>query len=86
MAFAGTFFLPATPISRHSDTFLVAALILKRPRCGPRFGWVGRRGRLHRPLKEFPEVISEGEDCEQAVANLMDALGTYLAWKSTRHL
>ena len=37
-------------------------------------------------LKEFPEVISEGDDQEQALANLMDALGTYLAWKSAREL
>ena len=37
-------------------------------------------------LKEFPEVISEGEDQEEALANLMDALGTYLAWKSARQL
>jgi predicted RNase H-like HicB family nuclease len=37
-------------------------------------------------LKEFPEVISEGDDHEQALANLMDALATYLAWKSTREL
>jgi predicted RNase H-like HicB family nuclease len=35
-------------------------------------------------LKGFPEVISEGDDQEQALANLMDALATYLAWKSTR--
>jgi predicted RNase H-like HicB family nuclease len=37
-------------------------------------------------LKEFPGVISEGDDQEEALANLMDALATYLAWKSTQEL
>jgi predicted RNase H-like HicB family nuclease len=37
-------------------------------------------------INEIPGVISEGDDKEQALANLMDALATYLAWKSTRDL
>jgi hypothetical protein len=33
-------------------------------------------------FKEFPEVVSEGDDEQEALSNLLDALATYLAWKS----
>jgi predicted RNase H-like HicB family nuclease len=37
-------------------------------------------------FKEFPEMISAGDNQEEAVRNLIQSWATYLAWRSARAL